>query len=109
MNARIAQARELIRNKKLSVTERRRQLIQITADVRRDYDRQIAGIRAEIAALGTTATGLLWQRIVSIVARTPFRQSANVAEITRLRVRLAEAHTAKFAALAELKILKTLA
>lgn len=109
MNTKIALARALARDANLSVAERRRQLTQMTADVRRDYDQQIAGIRAEIAALGTTAAGRAWERIVSIATGAAFGGSANVAAIAKLRVQLAEAHTAKFAALAELKILKTLA
>ena len=109
MATRIALARALVRNTNLSVMERRRQLTQITADVRRDYDQQIARIRSEIAELGTTAAVLVWQTIVGVVTRVPFKRSTNVAAIAKLRIQLAEAHTAKFAAMAELKILKTFA
>lgn len=108
MNTRIALARALAGNTNLPVAERRRQLTQITADVRRDYDQQIAEIRAEIAALGTTATGRAWGRIVSTVTGAPLGRSADVLAIAKLRVRIAEAHAAKFAALAEMKVLKTL-
>ena len=84
-------------------------MTQITADVRRGYDQQIAGVRTEIAAFGIGAAGVLWKSIVGVVNRVPFRRSSNVVAIAKLRVQLAEAHTAKFAALAELKILKTFA
>ena len=109
MTRKIEVARALSRNTDLSATERRRQLTQITAVVRGDYDRQIAQIRAEIAALGITAAGLVWQKLVAIFSDAAFQSSANVAAIAKLRVQLAEAHTAKFAVIAELKVLKALA
>jgi hypothetical protein len=109
MNTKMALARALVRNSDFPVPERRRQLNQLTADVRRAYAQQIAGIRSEIAALGITEAGAVWQGIVGVVTGVPFRRATNVAAIAKLRVRLAEAHTAKFAAMAELNILKAFA
>jgi Asp/Glu/hydantoin racemase len=108
MNTKIALARTLIRNTDLPVAARRQQLNQLTADVRREYDQHISAIRAEIAALGITAAGAIWQTIVGVVTGVPFRRATSAAAIAKLRVQLAEVHTAKFAALAELKILKAL-
>jgi hypothetical protein len=106
MNTKIASARALVRNTDISVPERRRRLNQFTTDVRRDYDERILGIRTEIAALGTTTLRALWQTIVGVVIRVPFRRAVGTAAIAKLRIQLAEVHTAKFAAMAELKVLK---
>jgi hypothetical protein len=109
MNTKIALARALARNTDLAAPERRQRLHQLTADVRRDYDAEIGGIRSEIAALGMTGAGAAWRTLVGLMTGVPFRRSEGAASIAKLRVQLAEKHTAKFAALAELKILKTLA
>ena len=105
MNPKLAVARALVRNTAVAVPERRRQLNQLTADIRYEYDQQISQIRAEIA--GMSAARVMWRAVVGFVARTPSGVSG-AAAVAKLRVQLAEAHTAKFAALAELKLLKAL-
>jgi hypothetical protein len=109
MNAKMTLARALARNTDLAAPEKRRQLNQLTADVRRDYDDEIGRIRRDIAALGMTGTSAAWRTLVGVVTGVPFSRADGAASIARLRVQLAEKHTAKFAAMAELKILKTLA
>lgn len=108
MNPKLAVARSLVRNTAMAVPDRRRQLNELTADVRRDYDQQISQIRSDIAAIGMSAAHVLWRAVVRTVARTPPSELTAAAAIAKLRVQLAEAHTAKFAALAELKLLKAL-
>ena len=105
MNPKLAVARALVRDTAVAVPERRRQLNQLTADIRYEYDLQISQIRAEIA--GMSAARVMWRAVVGFVARTPSGASG-AAAVAKLRVQLAEAHTAKFAALAELKLLKAL-
>ena len=107
MNPKLAVARALVRDTAVAVPERRRQLNQLTADIRYEYDLQISQIRAEIAAIGMSAARVMWRAVVGFVARTPSGASG-AAAVAKLRVQLAEAHTAKFAALAELKLLKAL-
>ncbi len=107
MNAKLAVARSLVRNTAVAAPDRRRQLNQLTADVRRDYDQQISQIRSDIAAIGMSAAHVVWRAVVRTVARTPSEPTGAPA-IAKLRVQLAEAHTAKFAALAELKLLRAL-
>lgn len=109
MNKKIALARALVRNTDLSVPERRRQLSQLTARIRQEYDQEIFRIRTEIAALGMTTASAAWQTLVGFVTRVPFSRAKGAASIAKLRVQLAEAHTAKFAALAELQILRAFA
>ena len=108
MNPKLAVARALVRNIAMAVPDRRRQLTQLTADVRRDYDEQISQIRSDIAAIGMSAAHVVWRAVVRTVARTPPSAPTGAAAIAKLRIQLAEAHTAKFAALAELKLLKAL-
>ena len=107
MNAKLAVARSLVRNTAVAAPDRRRQLNQLTADVRRDYDQQISQIRSDIAAIGMSVVHVVWRAVVRTVARTPSEPTGAPA-IAKLRVQLAEAHTAKFAALAELKLLRAL-
>ena len=107
MNPKLAVARALVRNPAVPIAERRRQLNQLTADMRYEYDQQISQIRAEIAAIGMSAARVMWRTVVGFVARTPSGDSG-AAAVAKLRVQLAEAHTSKFAALAELKLLKGL-
>ncbi len=109
MNAKMTLARALARNTDVAAPEKRQGLNQLTADVRREYDEEISRIRREIAALGMTGAGAAWRTLVGLMTGVPFRRSEGAASIAKLRVQLAEKHTAKFAALAELKILKTLA
>ena len=92
----------------MAVPERRRQLKQLTADIRYEYDQQISQIRAEIAAIGMSAARVMWRAVVRFMARIPPNGASGPASVAKLRVQLAEAHTAKFAALAELKLLKAL-
>jgi hypothetical protein len=99
-------ARSLVGNAAVAVPERRRQLKQITADVRYDYDQQISRIRSDIAAIGMSIFHVTWRAVLRFAARTP---STGAAAVAKLRVQLAEAHAAKFAALAELKDLRALA
>ena len=101
-------ARSLVRNTAVAAPDRRRQLNQLTADVRRDYDQQISQVRSDIAAIGMSAAHVVWRAVVRTLARTPPSKHTEAAAIAKLRVELAEAHTAKFAALAELKLLKAL-
>jgi hypothetical protein len=108
MNTKIALARTLVRNTNLAASERRQRLNQLTADVHREYDHEIGRIRSEIAGLGMTGARAAWRTLVGLMTGVPFSRSEGVASIARLRVQLAEKHTAKFAALAELKIIKTL-
>ena len=108
MNPKLAAARALVRNTAVAVPERRRQLNQLTADIRNEYDQQISQIRSDIAAIGMSATRVMWRAVVGFVAHTP-NGSSGAATVAKLRIQLAEAHTAKFAALAELKLLKALA
>ena len=108
MNPKLAVARSLVRNTAVAAPDRRRQLNQLTADVRRDYDQQISQIRSDIAAIGMSVAHVVWRAVVRTVARTPPSEPTGAAAIARLRVQLAEAHTAKFAALAELKLLRAL-
>ena len=107
MNPKLEVARALVRDTAVAVPDRRRQLNQLTADIRYQYDQQISQIRAEIAAIGMSAARVMWRAVVAFVARTPSGASG-AAAVAKLRVQLAEAHTAKFAALAELKLLKAL-
>ena len=51
MNPKLAVARALVRNPAVPIAERRRQLNQLTADIRYEYDQQISQIRSDIAAL----------------------------------------------------------
>lgn len=102
MKTKLAVARSLVTN------TRRRQMNQLTADVRRHYDQQIYQIRSDIAAIGMSAAHVVWRAVLRAVARTPLGKPTGAAAIAKLRVQLAEAHTAKFAALAELKLLKAL-
>jgi hypothetical protein len=74
--------------------------------MRQDYDREISRIRAEIAGLGMGTVSMTWHTLVGAVTRTPFSRAKRAEAVAKLRVQLAEAHAAKFAALAELKILK---
>lgn len=106
MNPKLAMARSLVRNTAVAVPDRRRQLNQLTADVRHDYDEQISQIRSDIAAIGMSATHVAWRAFLRAVVREPTSGPTGAAAIAKLRVQLAEAHTAKFAALAELKLLK---
>jgi hypothetical protein len=108
MNPNLAVARALVGNTAVAVPDRRRQLNQLTADVRYDYDQQIANIRSDIAAIGMSAAHLLWRSALRVVMRTPASEGTGAATIAKLRIQLAEAHAAKFAALAELKLLKAL-
>jgi hypothetical protein len=109
MNPKLALARSLVGNTAVAVPERRRQLKQITADVRYDYDQQISLIRSDIAAIGMSIFHVTWRAVLRFVARTPSSGATGTAAIAKLRVQLAEAHTAQVAALAELKVLKALA
>ena len=109
MNTKVALARALVRNTDLPVQERRQRLNQLTADVRQDSNKEITRLRTEITALRTTGIRALWQTVVGVVTRVPFSRTTGLAAIANLRIQLAEAHTARFAALAELKILKALA
>jgi hypothetical protein len=110
MSTKMTLARALARDPSVSVEEKRRRLARITADVRKDYDQRIADIRADITALGTTAAGRAWQTLVGLLAPRPsLRHEANLLSVAKLRAQLAETHTAKFAALAELKFLKAFA
>ena len=109
MNPKLAAARALVRNTSVPVSERRRQLNQLTADVRYDYDQQISQIRSDIAAIGMSAAHVMCRAIMKFIVRAPTGGATGAAAIAKLRVRLAEAHTAKFAALAELQLLKALA
>ena len=108
MNPKVALARSLVRNTVVAVPDRRRQLNQLTAAVRRDYDEQISQIRSDIAAIGMSAAHVAWRAVLRAVVRKPSVVPTGAAAIAKLRVQLAEAHTAKFAALAELKLLKAL-
>lgn len=108
MKTKMAMARALAGDTDLAATEKRQRLSQLTADVRREYDDEISRIRREIAALGMTAAGAAWRTLVGLTTGVPFRRSEGAASIAKLRVQLAEKHTAKFAALAELKIIRTL-
>ncbi len=108
MNPKLAVARSLVRNTAVAVPDRRRQLNELTADIRHDYDRQISQIRSNIGAIGMSAAHVAWRAILTAVARQPASGPTGAAAIAKLRVQLAEAHTAKFAALAELKLLKAL-
>jgi hypothetical protein len=108
MNPKLAVARALVGNAAVAVPVRRRQLSQLTADVRYDYDQQISQIRSDIAAIGMSAAHVMWRAVLRAVARTPTSGATGAAAIARLRVQLAEVHAAKFAALAELKVLKAL-
>src|SRR5689334_1675890 len=106
MNVRMKLARELAKNKDLSAQDKARQLNRLTADVRQDYDRQIVAIRNRISARRISVIGATWQTLVGVVTGRRFSRSARAAVIARLRMRLAEVHASKFAALAELKLLK---
>lgn len=108
MNPKLAVARALVGNTAVAVPDRRRQLNQLTADVRYDYDQQIAYIRSDIAAIGMSAAHVMWRAALRLVMRTTASGATGATAIAKLRVQLAEAHTAKFAALAELKLLKAL-
>lgn len=108
MNPKLAVARSLVGNTAVAVPDRRRQLNQLTADVRYDYDQQIAYIRSDIAAISMSAAHAMWRAALRVVMRTPGSEARGATAVAKLRVRLAEAHTAKFAALAELKLLKAL-
>lgn len=107
MNQKLAAARALVRNSALPLPERRRHLNQLTVDVRHDYDRQISQIRSDIAAIGMSVAHVFWRAVVKFLTRAPTGGTTGAAAIAKLRVKLAEVHTAKFAALAELKLLKT--
>jgi hypothetical protein len=109
MNPKLALARSLVGNAAVAVPERRRQLKQITADVRYDYDQQISRIRSDIAAIGMSIFHVTWRAVLRFAARTPSTGATGAAAVAKLRVQLAEAHAAKFAALAELKVLRALA
>jgi hypothetical protein len=106
MNVRMKLARELAKNKDLPAYEKARQLNRLTADVRQDYDRQISAIRKRISARRISVTGAMMRTLVGVVTGRRFDHSARAAVIARLRVRLAEVHASKFAAMAELKLLK---
>ena len=108
MNRKLAAARALVRNSALPLPERRRQLNQLTVDVRHGYDQQISQIRSDIAAVGMSPAHVAWRALVQFLMRAPTGGTTGAAAIAKLRVKLAEVHTAKFAALAELKLLKTL-
>ncbi len=108
MNRKLAAARALVRNSALPLPERRRQLNQLTVDVRHGYDQQIFQIRSDIAAIGMSAAHVAWRALVQFLMRTPTSGATGAAAIAKLRLKLAEVHTAKFAALAELKLLKAL-
>ncbi|MFM9848887.1 MAG: hypothetical protein ACKVP3_17185 [Hyphomicrobiaceae bacterium] len=108
MNRKLAAARALVRNSALPLPERRRQLNQLTVDVRHDYDQQISQIRSNIAAIGMSTAHVVWRAVVNFLTRAPTGGTTGAAAIAKLRVKLAELHTAKFAALAELKLLKAL-
>jgi len=108
MNPKLALARSLVRNTAMAVPDRRRQLNQLTADVRHDYDEQISQIRSDIAAIGMSAAHVAWRAFLRAAVRKSPSGPTGAAAIAKLRVQLAEAHTAKFAALAELKLLKAL-
>jgi hypothetical protein len=109
MNPKLALARSLVRNTAVAVPERRRQLKQITADVRSDYDQQISHIRSDIATIGMSIFHVAWRAVLRFTARTPSGEATGAAAIAKLRIKLAEAHAAKFAALAELKVIQALA
>jgi hypothetical protein len=109
MNPKLALARSLVRNTAVAVPERRRQLKQITADVRSDYDQQISHIRSDIATIGMSRFPVAWRAVLRFTARTPSGEATGAAAIAKLRIKLAEAHAAKFAALAELKVIQALA
>lgn len=108
MNAKLAVARALVGNTAVAVADRRNQLNRLTADVRYDYDQQIVRIRSDIAAIGMSAPNAVWTALLRVVARVPDSGATRATAIAKLRIQLAEAHTAKFAALAELKVLRTL-
>jgi hypothetical protein len=108
MDARIAMARELVKSSSLTPPEKSTRLNQLTADGRREFDQRIAQIRVRIAGLGITAAGAIWRTIRGIVVQRPFNQAQNIREIAQLRIQLAEVHAAKFAMLAEMKIIRTL-
>lgn len=109
MNTKMESARAVVRNTDLPTPERRKRLNQLTAGIRQEYDHEIFRIRAEIAALGMSTASAAWQTLAGLVTGVPFSRTKGVASIAKLRVRLAETHTAKFAAVAELKVLKALA
>jgi hypothetical protein len=108
MNSKLAVARALVRNTAVAIPDRRRQLNQLTADVRYEYDQQITQIRSDIAAIGMSAAHVIGRAALRVVMRTRSSGATGGAAIAKLRIQLAEAHTAKFAALAELKLLKAL-
>ncbi len=108
MNRKLAAARALVRNSALSGPERRHHLSQLTVDVRHDYNQQISQIRSDIAAIGMSAAHVAGRAIMKFLVRAPTGGATGAAAIAKLRVKLAEVHTAKFAALAELKLLKAL-
>src|SRR5688572_2799350 len=99
MNRKLAAARALVRHRALPVPERRRDLNQLIVEVRRDYDRQISQIRPDIAAIGMSAAHVVWRAVVKFLTRAPAGAATGAAAIAKLRVKLAEVHTAKFAAL----------
>ena len=94
MNRKLAAARALVRNRALPVPERRRDLNQLTVEVRRDYDRQISQIRSDIAAIGMSAAHVAWRALVQFLMRAPTGGTTGAAAIAKLRVKLAEVHTA---------------
>jgi hypothetical protein len=55
-----------------------------------------------------SAAHVVWRAVVKSLMRAPTGGATGAAAIAKLRVKLAEVHTAKFAALAGLKLLKTL-
>lgn len=81
---------------------------QLTADVRYDYDQEILRIRSDISAIGMSAPHVMWRAVLRVLVRTAPGEATGAAAIAKLRVQLAEVHAAKFAALAELKLLKAL-
>ncbi len=96
MNPKLATARSLVRNTAVAASDRRRQLNELTADVRQDYDQQISQIRSDIAAIGMSAAHVMWRAVLRTVAHTASSEPTGAAAIAKLRVQLAEAHTAKF-------------
>ncbi len=93
MNPKLAVARALVRNTAVAVPERQRQLNQLTADIRYEYDQQISQIRAEIAAIGMSASRVMWRAVVGFMARTPPNGASGAESVAKLRVQLADAHT----------------
>ena len=79
MNPKLAVARALVNA--VAVPERRRQLKQLTADIRYEYDQQISQIRAGIAAIGVSAARVMWRAVVRFMARIPSNGASGAAAV----------------------------